>query len=203
MIFRSVSSTDDGAAPGAFEVERAALALGGGQLWTSPFVFDPSDIDLRVTVFARRISLQRWLPVVSRKKARGSGVVSGQVAFRLRTEPQLQVTIDRGHLRAEGRGHIAVADRPALRRALQRYAQDFDTTGAGTSEMIENRIVGALEDFGYRTLEATIVRTEDGSLLRLVTAGRGRRVPQELDLSVNVTGFDNLINPAIRAWLAP
>jgi hypothetical protein len=192
LVFRSDS-------PGVVEVLRSRLDLGGGTLRTSAFLLNPKDLDIETTVFAKGISLRRWLPVVSKGKARGRGKLSGKLDWRLRWRPEMELELTGGHLRAEGRGHFAINDREWLRTALKRYAAGFGADG-DKSDLIKDRLIGALLDFGYKTLSVKILQRRS-PILRVATQGKGRQIPQELDLTLNVSGYQDLINPGLRAWL--
>jgi hypothetical protein len=186
--------------PGVVEVQKAELEIGEGKVWTSSFELNPEKLDIETTLFARGVSLQKWLPVVSKQRARGSGQLSGQLRARLQWRPEPQLKLYGGYLRATGRGHFSVTDRAWLRSALERYAAGFGA-GGDRSDLIKDRLIGALVDFGYTKLSARILQ-ERPPILRVETKGKGRKIPQELDLTLNVTGFDELINPGLRAWLS-
>jgi hypothetical protein len=67
--------------------------------------------------------------------------------------------------------------------------------------VVQQRIVASLKDFAFDQLSFDLVAAGDGLDLRTHIAGRGRQVPQELDLNVNLNGFDALVDLALRVQL--
>lgn len=189
------------ASPPLLELRRLELETGAGLFWTSAFTLNPKHVDIDTTVFASGVQLKKWLPIVSRGRLRGSGRLSGQIGVRLQSKPELQVDFKRGTLRSDGKGHFTVVDRRWLQSALERSAQGMGLED-DKSALIKDRVIGALADFQYEKL---VVRVEERKLeptLSLHMRGKGRKMRQELDLTVNVGGFAAILNSGAKAWFA-
>ncbi len=188
--------------PRVIEIQRSRLELGGGTLSSSAFVADLAQLDIDTTIVGDRIRLGKWLPVVSAGHAQGSGTLSGELHLRMQWQPQLHLQLLGASLRSEG-GHFAVKDRRWLRSAIERNTSEF-SLGSDRSELIKDRVIGALADFDFQSLALRIEesRNHGPQVLHVATSGTGRKIPQELHLQLRVVGFEDLINPGLRAWLA-
>ena len=66
---------------------------------------------------------------------------------------------------------------------------------------LADRILGSLRDFAFTELSFDFVPAGDDLTLRVQCAGKGRAVPQELDVTVNFHGFDDAVDLAVGAKL--
>lgn len=203
----------------AIDVERAAIRTGSrtssragapcdGLLETGPFRVDPRAVDVRIPLRVEGVCLSRWLPVLTGNKVSGEGRLHGQVEVAVRKGRQWKVTPGTGTLRARGGGHFRVLDRETIENTLDRFAS---TEGSQLPD-VRDRIVRSLSDFAYNQLAIELIEIRDESpapsrtrsTIRVHTRGKGREVPQEIDLTVNITGVDDLLDtmlrPALHGW---
>lgn len=189
--------------PRSILLERAEWRLGStGRFWVYSFRLDPKDPDVEIELFTEHLSLDEWLGLVTADHASGEGQLFGRLRVHVKTEPRLDVTVRSGFLHAEGSGKIRIHDSDRVRDVLAgnmpRVAGETDY-----SQVVQDRIVKALEDFGFSTLKFDIFENEGGGMtLRASVQGKGVEPPhQELDLTVNVNGFEELIDPALSLKL--
>ncbi len=166
----------------------------GGRVRAAPFSFDWDAPDVTLALRLDGIDLDRVVRLLSRGRARATGELDGTVAVRVISgEHERRVILGDGRLVARGPGRIRVE---GLR------AEDFDTTNLDVlleGSWIEQRVISVLTDFRYERLSLEV----DGEGTRHVRArvvGRGHRVPQELDLTLNVRGIQPLLDSALRVW---
>lgn len=167
-----------GVAGERLRIARARLALAGGELSAASAPGAPGV----VTVTARGLELGRLLP---RRAVEATVVLDGEVAARFDGGG---ATFLRGELHARGRGRLRITD-PALRERIAALAG------------VERRVAGALVDFEHTALAGTLAPRGAEPELRLTVRGRGARVAQELDLSLNVRGVWAALDRLARSYL--
>ncbi|HSK03419.1 MAG TPA: hypothetical protein VK932_19340 [Kofleriaceae bacterium] len=118
-----------------------------------------------------------------RRKVEATALLDGEVLLRL---DGAGVTFVRGELHARGRGSIRLRD-PALRAR------------AGELADLEQRLVGTLADFEHTALAAVLGPPGSQPELRVIARGRGARVPQELDLTINFRGVWTTLDRLARS----
>jgi len=158
---------------------------------------DPDALALGVRVTG--IDLATWLPAVSRGKVAGTGIVDGHIDLELRRAPEWSIHILGGVLQARGSGTL----RARNRRVTAGLVRDL-ATATRTGDVVQQarlRVAAALTDFRYTALRADLYDTADLPDVRFTTRGAGGRIPQQLDLTVNLTGADDLLTPLLRGWL--
>jgi hypothetical protein len=162
----------------AVRLERARIEAAGGELVAGPAELGPAPGELAIR--ARGLQLGRLVP---RRKVEATALLDGEVLLRL---DGAGVTFVRGELHARGRGAIRLRD-PALRRR------------AGELADLEQRLVGTLADFEHTALAAVLGPPGSQPELRVIARGRGARVPQELDLTLNFRGVWTTLDRLARS----
>ncbi len=185
------------AAPDALTVTDLRWRMGStGRFSATPFTFDPAAPDIRTEVACEDYDLADWLSLVSFDKVRGEGKVSGRVPLRLRTGPPLGLEIGEGTFAATGPGLLAVQDAATAEQIL-RGSLPQDEYGA----LVTDRVVQALLDFSFDRLTFRFLRKGSGITLSANATGRGRKVPQGLDLTVNLNDIDRALRQALAVKL--
>jgi hypothetical protein len=187
--------------PDSILVERGSVGLGdGGRLWTQAFRVDPASPDVELQLFCEAVSLRQWLSIATVDRATGEGRLDGRLALRLRTDPRLTIGFGDGFLHAAAPGTFQVSDASLVRDALQKNLPAVSAGGPGGvdyNQLVQQRVVESLQDFAFEALTFDMIPRGDDLTLRVHTKGKGRRTPQELDLTVNFNGFDDFIDLAI------
>lgn len=148
-----------------------------------------------------RVPLQLWLEMLSGGRITGEGRLSGDVDLVVRWQPQPGVELRGGQLTSEG-GRVRFLDDAETKDLIRQHVEQIAAT-TGHDNVVQERLVGALEDFAYRMLDFRIEPGAggDGVTLRVHTAGQGRKVPQQIDLAVNLHGFDAAVDTALAIKL--
>jgi hypothetical protein len=146
------------------------------------------------------VSLKRWLDLVAPGQASGEGRLAGRLPLRVALEPKLRVGFGEGFLLAEPGGWFRINDVDTLKTMLDEHMPKVQGE-TDYSEVVKDRMVRALRDFGYSTLKFEILRNGRDQTLRVTTIGKGRKVPQEMNLTVNFNGFDDAIHSALALKL--
>lgn len=148
-----------------------------------------------------RVPLQEWLEALSKGRITGEGRLSGDVDLVFQWAPRLGVDLQGGRLTSVEAGVVRFLD-DAETRDLIRQQVDQIAAASGHDNVVKERLVGALEDFAYSALDFRIERDPDGAVtLRAHTSGKGRKVPQEITLDVNLRGFDAAVDTALAIKL--
>ncbi len=181
------------AADRAVHIGGARVAVGGGHAWLTATRVDPAAPVVRTDVLVDGLNLAPWLEALSGGRMSGTGAMSGRVPVEVAVAP-LRVELGEGELHAVGDGTFRVTDADAVTQTL---APDYNS-------LVETRIRGALRDFSFRTLSLRTAGRRGARVLTLHAVGRGRAVPQELDITFNVAGYQDLVDVALdtRASLA-
>ena len=158
--------------PLVVHVGRTTLSGGGGTVAVAPTIL----LHAGWPSWSAEI---RWVgldlaPVIraaTRGRAEGTGMLSGRLALH---GEKTEVTL------AEGQ---AVARSGTLRLADRALATTLVAAVPPDKVAAKERIAAALADFHYSRLALNLGGDPD---VQLVIAGRGNRIPQELDLTVNM-----------------
>ncbi len=206
---------DFGAGLVEFQLERGnAIAveqirvrtLPRGEVWAHSFRVHPANLDLAIELYCQDVSLSRWLTIFAEDKASAEGQLSGRLPIRIRTKPKLRIDFSPGYLTAAPGGWFRVHDMRAVTELLDEHMPSI-VGETDYSQVVKERVVQALRNFEYSTLRFEIIQNEWNQTLRIKASGRGREIPaglknaQELDLTVNVNGFDTLIETALAMKL--
>jgi hypothetical protein len=195
LAFGDVRMTDASLAfrvePDAVQLERVEAGWLGGRVFAHGVRLDPADPNVRATLYAEGLSLKEILAFAAEGRATGDGVMFGKLPVHVDWP---RVRLGRGYLRSQTpAGDIQVLDTQLMAETMERSDPRFLTD----PDLVEvkDRVVRALTDFEYDALTFDFDE-ESGGLVRIHTHGRGRagERPQELDMTLNVRGANDLLN---------
>lgn len=160
---------------------------------TAAFRFDPLAPVISTTLYAEGLSLDYWLPLLTDGRATGEGKLNGRVPFIIRPP---RIWLGPGYFHSTpGGGRITVADAGGLDELLEQSDPRFGTDE--NMQILKQRLIEALRDFRYDTLQFDLLTDRHGTMLRAFTSGRGLRGehPQEIGgLTVNVPNIDVVLS---------
>lgn len=182
---------------GALRIAGAELEAFGGTLRARPFSIRRGQKRASLVLAATGLDLARLVPRISRGRADGRGRIGGELMATLGWAGRPELRIDRAHLRAAGSGRITIRDRAVIARLVA-------ATGREPLRDLGERLAAALGDFAFFDLELDLPprAAAPSRLLRLHLRGRGVKVQQELDLTVNLRGLGRVAERALDLWLA-
>jgi hypothetical protein len=179
-------------------LELAAWRVGEkGRFWMHAVHFDPLNPSLETQVFIEDMSIAQWLQLVQDNKITGEGLLYGRIPVRVDRSRDPVLTFGEGFLYAKpGKGWIKLADRAEARR------QAFTTVEQAIADLAKEaklRLLEAINDFEYDTLQFDFIRQNTTVLCRVTTTGRGRTgFKQEVGgLTVNIDNFGALLSERI------
>lgn len=173
--------------PGALEIRGVRLA--------------PGVTEVPATVAFEEVSLREWLELLSDGRVTGEGRMTGSVDVALRTQPRLRLGLRGGQLSAVRGGLVRFLEDDTTKQLIRQQAEQI-AAASGHGNVVKERIVGALEEFAYSALEFRVEPEPDGgATLAVHAAGQGRKVPQQLELDVNLRGFDAAVDTAFALKL--
>jgi hypothetical protein len=177
---------------------RQRLADGIGSLELTGLRAAPGVARFPAEIAFEQVSLQELLELLSKGKVTGEGRISGDVAVVVHTKPRLAIDIQGGRLAAAPGGLVRFLDDQETEEMIREHAKQI-AASTGHDSLVQERIVGALKEFAYSTLDFRLQPEPDGKgvTLNVHAAGKGRKVPQELDLTVNLHGFDTALDTAL------
>lgn len=155
-------------------VARLQVAALGGVLEAQPFTTE-LHFPIDLAVHARGLELARVLGALAQGHVEGKGVLDGELALRL---AETGAELERAEVHARGKGTIRVGD-PSWRAKIAKTTDVLD---------LQRRVANALTDFEYSDLAAVLGPPGSSAELRITSHGRGRKVPQRVELVVNVRG---------------
>ncbi|MDO8348923.1 MAG: YdbH domain-containing protein [Planctomycetota bacterium] len=162
----------------------------------------PGTTSFPATIAVHRMPLQQWLEVLSQHRVTGEGRIDGTLSVVVHTAPRLSVDMLAGGLAAAPGGTVRFLDDADTEALLLEHVS---SVAAATDHptVVQQRLVEALKEFSYSVLDFRIVPDAGGAgvTLRVHAAGQGRKVPQQLDLEVNLHGFDAAVDTAIALKL--
>lgn len=158
-------ATSDG-----LRLERATVTAYGGQLTLA----NPTALDEPFVVDVRAVRLGALVSNVS-SRATADGVLDGRIVVRHGELESVKLASQRG----------------AFRLGEPAWVEDAVARITAGQVALTGRVGGALADFRYDRLGLVL---QNGDALRVELRGVGRRVPQELDLIINIRG----LRPAAR-----
>jgi hypothetical protein len=166
-------------ARGYLAIARASAAALGGKLELAPVTLGARGAT-PIAVHVRGVALDRLLDTLGSSHVRGTGTLDGELALRL---DRGGLDLAGGRLFARGAGRLELGDLGAL-------AATAGVTSP-VSRTVRERIVAALASFAYTQLSAVV---QPDLAVQLTVRGRGRRVPQDLDVTVNLRGVRDAVH---------
>ena len=154
----------------------------GGELTVEPIdaaVGRPLDLVIHV----RGVDLHRVLASFAHGRADGRGALDGEIAIRI---AGTGASLQHAALRARPRGTLQLSD-PAWRS---------QASASATGLALHQRIAATLAEFEYLRLAAVLHPAGSDPDVQITTAGRGKRIAQDLDLTINLRG----VRGAARLW---
>ncbi len=172
----------------------------GGRFWAMALRFDPSAPDVSVDLFVEQASLDAWLPRLTLDYATGRGRLTGRVPFRIRTQPALRLALGQGYLHATDAGRVSIEDPNTIDRMLTQGGLASEGPDAYPA-LVRRRLVQSLQRFEYDQL--SFVMSEEGGqpVLTVHVAGQGADNGQEVNLTMNFTGYQDALDLALRMQL--
>lgn len=156
----------------AIPIERPVIAASGVvELGPVDLHLGPREEPLEITAVVHGVSLDAITSAATQKRVRGTGFVDGTVVL---AATEHGIRLRGGELATTASGTLRVADASKL-------AADMDRPFA-----VHARIGAALADFAYSKIGLRLDHEPD---MLLSIHGRGRRVPQEIQIDVNVRGL--------------
>lgn len=163
------------------------------QFRATAFRFDPFAPVISTTLYAEDLNLNYWLPLLTDGRATGEGTLNGHVTFIIRPS---RIWLGQGYFHAaSGGGRISVSDNGALDKLLKQSDTRFGTDK--NLQIVKQRLIEALRDFRYDTLQFDLLTEKQGTTLRAFTSGRGLHgeSPQEIGgLTVNIPNIDVVLS---------
>lgn len=170
---------------GQVSLARGAVSAYGGVITLAR----TTRLDSAIVLDVRGIQLDAVLRAFP-GRASGTGSLDGSIEVRPRGETG-ELEIARFELASRTRGTFQIGDRSWVDHAVASLAVGYVA--------VPERIGGALADFAFTRLAVVLA---PGSTLRVSVHGAGRRVPQQLDLVVNVRGLREAAQVVTRVWEA-
>lgn len=182
-------------------IERAQWNMGAkGGFGAYAFRVDPRSPRIETELFVRDMQLQEWLRLFGGERVTAQGVLSGRVPITLDPLSMDRVlSLGRGFIHAApGNGSIVVGERKLVEDVVK---QSNVALPAVQGVDMNKALIDALTDFVYGSLAFELVPGDDGVTLVVNIAGRGRQSNPPINfqgITINVPGFDKLINHAWR-----
>jgi len=183
-------------------VESAVFGYAGGEVAARGFRVQPGRSAADLVVYADNLDIATIAERLSEKKVSGSGKLYARLPVSV-VWPE-RINLGTGYVYAEASGRagptgslrftgfaVQIAD------LVGKSIGSGGTAGQATTEQIKERVTGALVDFGFSSLTLDLIKPADKPLtLSIKTTGKGPAVTggQELDLTFNVTGLEELAN---------
>lgn len=161
--------------PAGWSLDAGRAEALGGELVVEPAAAAP-DRPLDVVIHAHDLALHRVLGSFARGHADGSGALDGELVLRLAATG---ASLQRAMLHARPRGTVQLSD-PAWRAQVSASATGF---------ALHQRIAATLADFEYGRLAAVLHPAGSDPDLQITVQGHGKRIAQDLDLTINLRGL--------------
>jgi hypothetical protein len=174
-----------------------------GRLWTTSFRFDPDAADLSTNLFLEGVAIGRWLPLLSRGNAAGSGRLFGRLPLRIQFEPRLRFAFGRGEVYAVGGGRLQIRNEKLIDHILAQQDQARDPQ---VMRALRQKLVQALQDFGFSKLSFVFTQEPEASgesepVLRVHLLGDGEQQDPPMEFTVNFRGYQKAIDLILQQHL--
>lgn len=181
------------APPGDVIIRDVRARFAGGELEAAPFRFAWKAPDVPLDLRLRGIDLKNVLEALTKGRITGQGKLDGRVALRVKLGDERRLSLGDGHLISRGSGGLQLHIQP------EEASRELGLEDLVDGSFLRRRVIGAMEDFEYRSL--TMNLSDEGTKhVQARVVGRGKRMPQELDLTLKLRGIQPLLDRAIRLW---
>jgi hypothetical protein len=182
--------------PDSIHIERSRWTWAGGQVYTYDVRIDPANPQkVNAVVYADKLDLKQLLGVVAQGQASGQGQLYGRLPVKIDWP---SISFGEGFLYAIGSGGIQVGGKADQ---VSKMLDQSDPRFASDPKMreVKARILDALRNFNYDALKLDLVQKGGGLTASITVNGKGGTGPtaQELDLTVNLNGIDQVLSQAL------
>ena len=166
----------------------------------------PAEKSFPMSIDVHDVPLREWLELASNGRISGDGKLSGELAIVLNTAPRLSIELRGGRLAAAPGGTVRFLDDPDTDSLIRQHVEQI-AASTQHDTLVQERLVAALKEFRYSALEFALDPVEpaagapDGVTLRVHLAGEGTKVPQQVNMDVNLHGFDTALDTALAIKL--
>jgi hypothetical protein len=173
----------------------------GGRFTTGGFTVNPQQPRIVAAIAAENVDLNFWLELLTNERADGEGRLHGEFAvdWNPRAYPRIQFTSGL-FLADPPSGFVRTHDAQRLGAMLDESNPELAIDE--TLRVVKQRIIDALEDFGYTSLRLEFIPDGRDTTLRAELQGKGRRGqnPQEFSgLVVNFHHFADALQTVLNA----
>ncbi len=174
---------------------RAQVNALGGTVRTSTWTPPPHGGQLGIVL--SNIDLAQVLPLVSRRRLKGTGRLDGELAVDIAPGAPRPLRVRSGRLVTRGGGRLTTRSSRLVASLASRARLPLDQA---LVRLVRERIARALADFDYSRLDLDLApnRRRDHLTLRADLQGKGHQVPQELSLVLYARGVDLLLDPLLN-----
>lgn len=192
--------------PQSILIEQTNWGWAGGRVYSHAFRIDPQNPDVDVVLYADGLRVSDMLALLADNRATGEGTMFGRVPLVVRWP---KITFGDGFLytRPGAAGGLKFLDSETASNLLEQSDPRFRSDK--NFALVKQRVVDALRDFQYDRLGLELQNDQErpGALTaRLKVHGKGRTgpKPQELDLTFNFTGVDEVLNAYVgfQQWMS-
>jgi hypothetical protein len=160
----------------------------GGRFTTGGFSVNPRQPRIVATVAAENVDLNFWLKLLTNERADGEGRLRGEFAVNWDPSAYPRIQFTNGLLVADPpTGFVRTHDAQRLGAMLDESNPELAIDE--TLRLVKQRIIDALEDFGYTTLRLEFIPDGRDTTLRAELQGKGRRGANAQEFSGLVVNF--------------
>ncbi len=183
------------------KISRAAWSMGEyGRFSAAPFAFNPAHLDVTTRLSGEKISLGRWLDLLTSGRASGDGLFEGTIAVSLNSEGPNRIRLSEGALQAQpSTGWTHIGDAELLNNLLSQAPPP--SQAAAQREQIIAKMRDALRDYEFVKFRVEFIPQQNDVLCRVQTTGQGRTGQDPLQfalLTININNFNSVLNQALR-----
>ena len=183
--------------PDSILIEQTQFGWAGGQVYTHAFRLNPAEPDVDVVLYADGLNVRALLDTFAEGRASGEGELYGRLPVSIHWP---RVTFGEGFLysRPGRNGQLQFGDAEALGQLMAQSDPRF-AGNDGVAAEVKDRVLRAVRDFEYDLLRVELKRDGEGLLAHVHTHGKGRvgERPQELYLTWNIRGLEELLNETL------
>jgi len=175
---------------------------GAGSITVRELRWTPATERFPMAIDVAAVPLREWIELASNGRVTGDGRLDGELAVVVGVAPQLAIDLLSGRLVAAPGGLVRFLDHPDTDVLIRQHVQQI-AASTGHDTLVQDRLVAALKEFRYTALEFVFDRdtAHDDTTLRVHLAGAGANVPQQLDMDLNLHGFDTALDTALAIKL--